>query len=421
MRSARWGIKMIYRSQKSQHRLLFSSLLLVLIFVISGCHSGGGSSSTYTPDTDDQNGTTPEPSDQPKAVIAASDSFISGETVTLNGSDSSNPGGGTFSYQWAQTEGPTIDLSNNSNPTVSFVAPTVEQPTKFSFELTVDDGENSDTATVSVLISPLVDNTAPSITSRSPGPDQTGVLVSTKVSVSFDEALLDSSVDSQSLTLMLDNAQVSGSASYDEQTHSILFTPTAQLSEETIYTVNLGNSAQDLARNFVSTESWSFTTATASASASQYNLGSTPQETIDLCMDTGDKEMLTLVNNARAVSRSCGSTNYPAAAPLAWHCGLETVAQEHTTIMAENDLFTHTAPGEPKPDERITSTGDNWKSYGENIASGYLDEEEVIEGWLDSQDHCMNLMDALFTDMGAASAQSESTSKIYWTHDFASQ
>jgi uncharacterized protein YkwD len=274
------------------------------------------------------------------------------------------------------------------------------------------DGELSDTESVSIQISPVVDDTSPSIVSSSPEPDQTGVSVSAKISVSFDEALLESSVDSQSLTLMNGNSPVSGGISYEGKTHTILFTPDAELSEETTYTVTLGNTVQDLAGNYVSTESWDFTTA------SHYNLGSTPQQTIDLCMDTSDKVMLTLVNNARAVSRTCGSTSKPSVAPLAWHCNLKTAAEGHSASMAENGFFSHTGLDGSDPGDRISATGYGWRAYGENIAYGYPDEEAVMEGWLESSGHCENIMNDRFTEMGAASAKS-SSGLLYWTQDFA--
>src|SRR5918995_4273089 len=48
-----------------------------------------------------------------------------GDTVTLDGSKSTDPDGNTVSYLWKQIEGPTVDLYNNTNSTANFLSPTV--------------------------------------------------------------------------------------------------------------------------------------------------------------------------------------------------------------------------------------------------------------------------------------------------------
>ncbi|PVV13202.1 MAG: hypothetical protein B6D77_04600 [gamma proteobacterium symbiont of Ctena orbiculata] len=404
------------------------SLIVIIValgMLLSAC-GGGSSSDTSSTNSNDQD--TPSTGDetppaaeeptqtnqQPNASISATQSVTSGETVTLDGSGSSDPDGDALNFIWSQTQGASISLGDLANPTLSFIAPTVQQTTIYSFQLQVNDGELSDTAAVTISVVPMVDTTPPSILSRTPQVDATDVSTTTSITIDFDEALLESQIDSQSLQLSQGSSPVTGSVSYDALNNRISLIPDTALATETTYTVTLAGNIQDLAGNLVTAVSWSFTTG------SEYNLGQTSQGTIDLCMNTSDKIMLTLVNDARAVARTCGSTNYSAVPSLAWHCNLEQAAQVHSTSMADNDFFSHTGIDDSDPGDRITATGYNWRTYGENIAAGYNDEQSAMTAWLESPGHCANIMNGSFTEIGVAVAENPtSTYLIYWTQDFA--
>ncbi|MCG7929733.1 MAG: CAP domain-containing protein [Candidatus Thiodiazotropha lotti] len=360
---------------------------------------------------------TPQPVNQPPAAsISGSQSSTSGETVTLDGSASSDPDDDSLSYLWTQTGGEAINLTNNSNPTLTFIAPEVTQSSSLSLRLTVNDGEYSATADITIQLSPAADNTAPAVTSRSPLADAVGVSTTTQVSVSFDEPLDATLVDNQSLLVTQAGSSVTASVSYNSNSDSLILSFDNPLLANTLYRVTLGTNLQDPSGNQVPVESWEFTTG------SSYNLGSTSQATIDACMDENDKLMLTLVNNARAVSRNCGGTNYSAVEAIAWHCQLETAAQNHSTSMADNDYFSHTGLDDSSPGDRITAAGYIWRAYAENIAAGYNDEEAVMTAWLESPGHCANIMNTSVTEMGAGVAENPSARyRIYWTQDFADQ
>src|SRR5918995_197926 len=61
----------------------------------------------------------------PVANAGADQTVNAGDTVTLDGSKSTDPDGNIVSYLWKQIEGPTVDLYNNTNPTANFLSPTV--------------------------------------------------------------------------------------------------------------------------------------------------------------------------------------------------------------------------------------------------------------------------------------------------------
>jgi uncharacterized protein YkwD len=151
-----------------------------------------------------------------------------------------------------------------------------------------------------------------------------------------------------------------------------------------------------------------------------YNLGSTPQTVIDQCMSDTDKEMLTRVNDARAVGRACGSVNYPAAAALSWHCTLEQVAFAHSRDMGEHNFFSHAGSDGLSAGDRLGNAGYDWAEVGENIAAGQPTVSAVMSAWLNSPGHCANIMRAGYTETAAASyLVTGSDYPIYWTQLFA--
>ena len=75
----------------------------------------------------------------------------SGDTVTLDGTGSSDPDAGdALSYMWRQTSGDTVTLSNSTIPSPTFAAPA--GPAILIFELRVTDGSLSSTDAVNVTV-----------------------------------------------------------------------------------------------------------------------------------------------------------------------------------------------------------------------------------------------------------------------------
>jgi hypothetical protein len=137
---------------------------------------------------------------------------------------------------------------------------------------------------------------------------------------------------------------------------------------------------------------------------------------------TVGKDVLRLVNVARAEPRSCGSRRFGAAPPVAWNEKLAAAAFVHSQDMANRNYFNHAEAGGSLVADRARQQGYSWRRIGENIAAGQGSVQQVVAGWLSSPGHCANLMTREFADMGAAYAlNSKSEATIYWTQVFGTQ
>jgi uncharacterized protein YkwD len=129
-------------------------------------------------------------------------------------------------------------------------------------------------------------------------------------------------------------------------------------------------------------------------------------------------DLMALINQARSTSQTCGTTVYPAAAPLAWNSKLFDASAGHSGDMANQNYFSHTSLDGRTFDQRITAAGYSWSRLGENIAAGQGNVATVMAGWMASPGHCSNIMGANFTEVGVACVvNNSSTYRTYWTMD----
>ena len=140
-----------------------------------------------------------------------------------------------------------------------------------------------------------------------------------------------------------------------------------------------------------------------------------------------DKEaFLILVNDIRQTGCYCGNEYMPPTNLIRWNDDLQDAAQNHSTDMAKHDYFDHISPNGSDPGDRISKSGYNWSSYGENIfmeqssnGSASL-AQNAFNGWLMSPGHCKNMMSPNYVDMGVGKKVREESNTTYWTQVFAS-
>jgi len=130
--------------------------------------------------------------------------------------------------------------------------------------------------------------------------------------------------------------------------------------------------------------------------------------------------VLSLVNTARAQQRKCGRKSFAPVAALKSSPVLAATAAAHARDMAEHGKLTHTGSDGSRPADRITRAGYQWRSSGENVASGQRDADAVVADWLESPGHCANIMEPSFTEMGVAFFLVPGANpSIYWAQSFA--
>ncbi len=115
--------------------------LTVSLFVLLGAGMSGCPPTTMEP---------PDTNQSPTANAGGNQTVETGSDVMLNGSGA-DPDGDSLQFNWTQTSGPNVNLSNPNAPQPTFTAP--GEPGTVSFELTVMDGQGgADTDVVDVTI-----------------------------------------------------------------------------------------------------------------------------------------------------------------------------------------------------------------------------------------------------------------------------
>ncbi len=93
-----------------------------------------------------------QPNGTPIANAGFDSTVSEGTTTNLDGSASSDPDGDALGFQWNQTAGPTVALSNPSSVNPAFTAPSVTVTTLLTFQLTVSDGLANSSSSVNITV-----------------------------------------------------------------------------------------------------------------------------------------------------------------------------------------------------------------------------------------------------------------------------
>ncbi len=131
------------------------------------------------------------------------------------------------------------------------------------------------------------------------------------------------------------------------------------------------------------------------------------------------REVLALTNEARSRGWRCGERYFPRAVALSEDPRLQSAAFAHASDLASLGTSGHRGSDGREASQRLRAAGYPWRSVGENIATGQPSPGSVVQAWLDSPQHCANLMNPRFRHMGVAFVvDPERQPRIYWVQKF---
>ena len=93
---------------------------------------------------------------------------------------------------------------------------------------------------------------------------------------------------------------------------------------------------------------------------------------------------------------------------------LARVARYKSQNMHDLGYFSHTSPTYGSPFNMMKSFGLTYRTAGENIARGYASAKAVVDGWMNSEGHRANILNASFKKIGVGYVADGN----YWTQMF---
>lgn len=132
-----------------------------------------------------------------------------------------------------------------------------------------------------------------------------------------------------------------------------------------------------------------------------------------------EDDVLRLTNERRAFGAVCGTQSFGPAPPVAPHPQLRQAARGHANDMAQRNYFDHRSPEGTGPMQRAVAAGYSGGFVGENIAAGQTSPAAVVQDWIDSPGHCLNLMDPRFRYLGVGFVLEQGDQYgEYWVQNF---
>ena len=135
-----------------------------------------------------------------------------------------------------------------------------------------------------------------------------------------------------------------------------------------------------------------------------------------------ESQVLTLVNQKRAAGAACPGQTNKAAPALTLDTRLRCAARKQSKDLAVHNQFSHDGSDGSTPWQRMASAGyTSFSTAAENIAAGQSTAQSVVDTWMNSSGHCVNIMNPALKQIGVGYYKlAGSQYTHYWTQDFAS-
>jgi len=133
-----------------------------------------------------------------------------------------------------------------------------------------------------------------------------------------------------------------------------------------------------------------------------------------------ERRVLAQVNDLRRRGISCGQRGWFApTTPLVADERLERSARSYARELAKTGHFSHVGVDGRGVPERLEEAGyRDWSAVGENLAAGQESAVEVVAAWVESDDHCANLMNPRFRHIGVGLYESGVGYDRHWVQHF---
>lgn len=79
---------------------------------------------------------------------------------------------------------------------------------------------------------------------------------------------------------------------------------------------------------------------------------------------------------------------------------LNQAAQAKANDMVQRDYWSHNAPDGTTPWSFVDSNGYDYQTAGENLAFGFMNAGQIIDGWMNSPEHKANILNREYREIG---------------------
>jgi len=129
-----------------------------------------------------------------------------------------------------------------------------------------------------------------------------------------------------------------------------------------------------------------------------------------------ETKLLGLINAKRQTGHTCEGQAFVQAGPLTNVSELTIAARCHSLDQVEKAYFAHEGKDGSNPTDRARRAGYETPGVAENIAAGNPTAEAILEQWLDSTAHCINLMNPAYTKSGLGHIHNDSINPDAWPY-----